>query len=50
MTTAVLDVEAVQSGIDDRLEAKEIQMKIEGRFPVTLAEYALLQQFIESRK
>jgi len=50
MTTAVLDVEAVASGIDDVLEPKEIQQKIEGRFPMTLDEYALLHSFIEGRK
>ena len=49
MTTAVLDVEAVESGLEGRLEAREIQSKVEGRFPMTLAEYALLQQYIESR-
>ena len=50
MTTAVLDVEAVESGIGGRLEAREIQSKIEGRFPLTLGEFALLQQYIESEK
>lgn len=50
MTTAVLDVEAVASGIDGRLEAREIQSKVEGRFPMTLEEFGLLYQFIESRK
>ena len=49
MTTAVLDVEAVESGLEGRLEAREIQSKVEGRFPMTLAEFALLQQYIESR-
>lgn len=50
MTTAVLDVEAVESGIEGELEAREIQSKVEGRFPMTLREYALLHRFIESRK
>ena len=50
MTTAVLDVEAVESGVGGRLEAREIQSKIEGRFPLTLEEFALLQQYIESEK
>jgi hypothetical protein len=49
MTTAVLDVEAVESGIAGELEAREIQSKVEGRFPMTLREYALLHRFIESR-
>ena len=49
MTTAVLDVEAVASGLDGELEAREIQSKIEGRFPMTLEEFALLHRYIESR-
>ena len=50
MTTAVLDVEALASAVDDELEPKEIQQKVEGRFPVTLDEYALLHSTVESRK
>lgn len=50
MSTAVLDVEAVQSGIDARMDAKEIQQKVEGRHPMTLGEYALLHHYIESKK
>jgi hypothetical protein len=50
MTTAVLDVEAVESGVGGQLEAREIQSKVEGRFPITLREFALLHQYIESKK
>jgi len=50
MTTAVLDVESLSSGIDVELEPKEIQQKIEGRYPITLSEYARLHSYIESRK
>lgn len=50
MTTAVLDVEAVESGIDGELEAREIQSKIEGRFPMTLREFALLYQHIDEAR
>lgn len=50
MTTAVLDVETLASGVDGALEPKEIQQKIEGRFPMTLDEYAMLHQYIEQRK
>jgi hypothetical protein len=49
MTNAVLDVEAVEAGIDGQLEAREVQSKIEGRYPMTLREFALLHQFIQSR-
>jgi hypothetical protein len=47
MTTAVLDVEAVESGLGGDLEAREIQAKVEGRFPMTLREFALLYQYID---
>jgi hypothetical protein len=47
MTNAVLDVEAVESGLGGELEAREIQSKVEGRFPMTLREFALLYQHIE---
>jgi len=50
MTTAVLDVEAVESGLDGALEAREIQSKIEGRFPMTLREFALLYQHIDGAR
>lgn len=49
MTSAVLDVEALSSGIDGELEPREIQSKVEGRFPITLREFALVHQFIQSR-
>jgi hypothetical protein len=49
MTTAVMDVESLASGIDSRLEPKEIQQKIEGRSPMTLTEYALLHSYIEGQ-
>ena len=50
MTTAVMDVESLASGIDSQLEPKEIQQKIEGRYPMTLDEYALLHSHIESQQ
>jgi len=48
MTTAVLDVDAVAAGLDGDLDPKEIQQKIEGRHPITLAEYARIHQFVAS--
>jgi len=50
MSIAVLDVEAIASGIEDRLDPKEIQQKAEGRYPITLDEYALLHSYIEGEK
>lgn len=49
MTSAVLDVDTLEGEIDGQIEARAIQQKIEGRFPMTLGEYALLQQAIEER-
>lgn len=50
MSIAVLDVEAIASGLDDEMEPKEIQQKTEGRFPMTLDEYALVHNYIERNK
>lgn len=50
MSIAVLDVEALAAAVDDELEPGEIQGKVEGRYPMTLREYALLHQYIESEK
>ena len=50
MSMAVLDVEALASGIDDQMEPREIQQKVEGRYPMTLKEYALMHSYIEQRR
>jgi hypothetical protein len=50
MSIAVLDVDAVASGLGGDLEPKEIQAKVEGRQSMTLGEYARLHQFIEANK
>lgn len=47
MTTAVLDVEALASELDEDLDTREIQQKIEGRFPITLSEYARFHHAIQ---
>jgi hypothetical protein len=49
MTTAVMDVEALASEVGGELEPKEIQAKVEGRFPMSVDEYALLHGAIERR-
>jgi hypothetical protein len=49
MTTAVLDVESLSAGIDGELSGREIQAKVEGRFPMTLREFARIHQFIDQR-
>lgn len=40
MSSAVLDVDALKRGLDRETSAKELQAKIEGRHPMTVAEYA----------
>ena len=50
MSMAVLDVEALASGIDDEMDPKEIQQKVEGRHPMDLDEYAVLHSYIEHRR
>lgn len=50
MSMAVLDVEAVASGIDDEMEPTEIQQKVEGRASMDLDEYALLHSYIDSQR
>ena len=46
MSTAVLDVEAIESYLDLDLDAKEIQQKIEGRAPMSFAEFVHVQYVI----
>lgn len=50
MTTAVVDVDAIESGIDGAFDAREIQQKIEGRLRMTLDELALLHSYIDGRR
>jgi hypothetical protein len=47
MTTAVVDVDALAAGLGVDRDPKELQQKVEGRQPVTLAEYAHIHAFLE---
>ena len=49
MTTAVLDVDAVESHLEIDLGAKEVQQKIERRAPMSFSEYVHLQHVIAGR-
>lgn len=49
MTTAVLDVDAVESHLGLDLDAKEVQQKIERRTPMSFEEYVHLQHVIAGR-
>ncbi|MFB6114047.1 MAG: DUF5791 family protein [Halodesulfurarchaeum sp.] len=48
MSSAVVDVDAIASGLDLDLSGQEIQQKIEGRTPVTLDEFARILYFVQS--
>jgi hypothetical protein len=48
MSSAVMDVDSLAAGLDGDLDPKEIQQKIEGRQPMTLAEYARIYRHIAS--
>ncbi len=50
MTNAVVDVESLARGVDGDLEARELQAKVEGRFPMTLREFADVHRFLEDRE
>ncbi|MFC4449315.1 DUF5791 family protein [Halorussus aquaticus] len=50
MTTAVLDVDTIAAEIDADMDGKQVHQKVEGRAPMTLAEYATLHHFIASRQ
>ncbi len=43
MSTAVTDVERLAASLDTNLDPKEIQAKMEGRYPIRLSEYAALR-------
>lgn len=49
MSQAVLDVEALAANAGGELEPREVQSKIEGRFPMTLREFALLHATIQAQ-
>lgn len=46
MSTAVLDVDAVEGDLEIDLDAKEIHQKIEGRAPMSFAEFVHIQYVI----
>lgn len=50
MTTAVLDVDTIAANVDVDLTGQEVQQAIEGRTPMTLAEFAAIHRLISERK
>lgn len=49
MSNAVVDVETLSSELDGELEPREIQSKVEGRFPMTIREFALLYGHLQCK-
>jgi len=49
MTTAVMDVDSVAAQLGGDLAPREIQQKVEGRYPITLGEYARIHHLLESK-
>lgn len=49
MTTAVMDVDGVAAELGGDFEPKLIQQKVEGRYPITLGEYARIHHLLEAK-
>lgn len=50
MTTAVLDVDTIAANLESDLSGKEVHQRVEGRAPMSLAEYAEIHHLIAERK
>ena len=50
MTTAVLDVDTIAANLERDLSGKEVHQRVEGRAPMSLAEYAEIHYLIAERK
>jgi hypothetical protein len=50
MTTAVLDVDTIAANLERDLSGKEVHQRVEGRAPMSLAEYAEIHYLITERK
>lgn len=49
MSTAMLDVDRIAADVEGDLEPKEVQGKVEGRHPMTLAEYARIRHYVATK-
>ena len=49
MSTAMLDVDRIAADVDADMDPKEVQGKVEGRHPMTLAEYARINHYVASK-
>lgn len=50
MSSAIMDVDALERALDGEMTAKEIQAKIEGRHEMSLSEYAAVVLVVEREK
>lgn len=48
MSSAIVDVDALEGALDGDLDARALQQKIEGRQPMTLEEYARIHHHLAS--
>ena len=46
MSSAMLTVDRIAADVEGDLDPKEVQAKVEGRHPMTLAEYARLHHYV----
>jgi hypothetical protein len=46
MSSAMLDVDRIAADLEGDVDAREVQGKVEGRHPMTLAEYARLHHYV----
>lgn len=46
MSSAMLDVDRIAADVGGDMDAKEVHAKVEGRQPMTLAEYARLHHYV----
>ena len=46
MSSAMLDVDRIAADVEGGLDPKEVQGKVEGRHPMTLAEYARIHHYV----
>ena len=46
MSSAMLNVDQIAADVEGDLDPKEVQGKVEGRHPMTLAEYARLHHYV----
>ena len=49
MSSAMLDVDRIAADVEGDVDPKEVQGKVEGRHPMSLAEYARIHHYVASK-